>query len=795
MAVLPFLLLLLGQAVFSQLTLKLDQSTGSYSLYMNGTLWLSSNATALRSGSQWLSTQDGTLHADSTPRTISGLDPTFGPYTGYQLSFNAGLAVLTIKELASLAGSSGAIIFEQYFPNGLSGCAKHSGNPAADSFDISSAWPSFTLPAPASDPALMVASWAGGDDWPMPSQVGVFDALHINASAFGLMGSAAAIYDSSLQVLAITPLDNFMTTHMAVGSSLGTGALGLGLSARVTSVPPSFRSRSLLVGGQGINNTMFALGSALLALSGKARLSVSAATDPSTRFISLWTDNGAFYYYKTEPNATYQQTVIDSVAYTTALSAPIRTLQFDSWWYPKDAAGGCVAWEPMHSIFPDGMNPHWVPLPLVLHSRYFSSKSVYVNNYTFLVDGSMSAPIDVAFFDHIMGLAARWGMVTYEQDWLITVFRGVREIQENITAADTWLDAMNTAAENLGLTIQYCMALPRFLLKSTQLPAVTNARASADYSPSRSVNDNWRIGFSSLLHWSVGLQPSKDNFWSTEIQTNCPYGSGTQCYEHNSFLQALVATLSTGPVSPGDKIGGSNVSLLMSTCRAGDGLILKPDRPATLMDLAFSLAAEQAAAHARAADTAAAPVSVPLVELTHTWSAHGDGRAWRWHYVLAANLTAPVTIHAQDLGPALAAEARGYLAFDYFAIQHGGSGVALNNASQPLAVPTSSAQPSAPAGAIPLSYYIIAPITPSGYTLLGECGKMVPMSGLRSLEFALLPDGFSVVVEAAKGQAEDVVLWVVAPGQAVAQAVLCRIPAEGKGQARLVCAATGCACQ
>ena len=40
------------------------------------------------------------------------------------------------------------------------------------------------------------------------------------------------------------------------------------------------------------------------------------------------------------------------------------------------------------------------------------------------------------------------------QDWLITVFRGVDAAQSNVTAADTWLGAMDVAARNLGLTVQ-----------------------------------------------------------------------------------------------------------------------------------------------------------------------------------------------------------------------------------------------------------------------------------------------------------------------------------------------------
>lgn len=55
--------------------------------------------------------------------------------------------------------------------------------------------------------------------------------------------------------------------------------------------------------------------------------STPSTQDISTRFISYWTDNGAYYYYATEPNKTYQQTVIDAVAYERSIGIPVATLQ------------------------------------------------------------------------------------------------------------------------------------------------------------------------------------------------------------------------------------------------------------------------------------------------------------------------------------------------------------------------------------------------------------------------------------------------------------------------------------
>ena len=448
-----------------------------------------------------------------------------------------------------------------------------------------------------------------------------------------------------------------------------------------------------------------------------------------------------------------------------------------SWWYFKDSvSGGVTAWEPVPSVFPSGMDPSWVPLPLVLHNRYFAFPSNYSQNYSFASDGPIAVPVDVNLFYHIMGLALKWGMVQYEQDWQITAFRSIRSLQNDVGVADAWLDAMGTAAANLGVTIQYCMCLPRFLLKSTQVAAVTNARASIDYGPG---NSNWRIGFSSTLIWALGLQPSKDSLWSTVEQPGCHYHA---CREPNAVLQVLVAALSGGPVSPADKIGLANATLLMASCRAGDGLLLKPDRPATIMDKAYL------AALAAAPPTAA---TLPLQELTHTWSAHGPARAYRWHYILAANLSADVQLDVADLGP-MASSSGGYAVFDFFALRGGGGGAgAPFNASRPLLIPRGSALPWAPADALPLRYLVAAPVLKSGWVLVGEAAKFVTMARARARGFLEAGDGFSVAIEALGSEAIEV--YVVPPGSAQPVIVDCSTTAAQPAKT-LVCSGVSCAC-
>jgi hypothetical protein len=80
---------------------------------------------------------------------------------------------------------------------------------------------------------------------------------------------------------------------------------------------------------------------------------------------------------------------------------------------------------------------------------------------------------------------------------------------------------------------------------------------------------------------AIGLAPFKDVLWSTSVQPGSPYTSSAM--EVLPDREILIATLSTGPVGPGDAINYTNIQRIMKCCRQ-DGLILKPDRPLTTIN-------------------------------------------------------------------------------------------------------------------------------------------------------------------------------------------------------------------
>ena len=355
-------------------------------------------------------------------------------------------------------------------------------------------------------------------------------------------------------------------------------------------------------------------------------------------------------------------------------------------------------------------------------------------------------------------------MQTYEQDWLTKQYTELDITQSNFSLAADWLNAMGGAAHDLNLTIQLCMDLPIMVLHSTTMPAVTTVRATGDY---QAGNTNWAIGLSSLFLWSLGVQPFKDDFWSLENQPGNRYNKS----EPNTLLHTLVAQLSTGTIAVSDAVGMSNATLIAITCRP-DGLVLKPDVPAVTID--------QAIAQGSAAANGG---SVPYVTRAHT-ELGPAGAAFRWFFVLVADLKAAFPVTPSSLGPPAPA-VTSYAVYDWL---NGGAPMVVR-ADAPFTLPSGQGWPAGGAKAVPFRYYVFVPVLPSGWALIGETGKGVPIASQRLSNFMTSASGFSVDVASAPGEAA-VVLSALTPAGAVVSATC-----TGAGAQRtLVCGGTPAAC-
>merc|ERR1712196_189394 len=91
------------------------------------------------------------------------------------------------------------------------------------------------------------------------------------------------------------------------------------------------------------------------------------------------------------------------------------------------------------------------------------------------------------------------------------------------------------------------------------------------------------LGTTGIFGWSVAIAPTKDNFWSTDVQTGSTYHDYDTVKEQYNRLEAAVSTLSKGPVAPSDKIGRSDAALILKSCRK-DGKLLQGDKPAMALE-------------------------------------------------------------------------------------------------------------------------------------------------------------------------------------------------------------------
>ena len=268
-------------------------------------------------------------------------------------------------------------------------------------------------------------------------------------------------------------------------------------------------------------------------------------------------------------------------------------------------------------------------------------------------------------------------MAGFEHDYLDYNYLSMPYLRKTHNAAHTWLAGIDGAALRRGLPVQMCMALPSDLMASLSLPSVTNYRASTDYGiddssmPLQTHDANLNIGASSLLGFALGLRPSKDIFW-TRRPANCrgddPSADPKACGRwgahtnpgSNCELNAIVATLSTGPLSIADKAGDTNATIVARCVRA-DGRILQPDKPATAVDSMF--ASGGAALAATGGPPSGAKRHAPPGQV---WATSVALSGVVWHYVLSVDVKPPWRRRGDDLYPKLARSAEGWVAHAWF---------------------------------------------------------------------------------------------------------------------------------
>jgi hypothetical protein len=488
-------------------------------------------------------------------------------------------------------------------------------------------------------------------------------------------GSPWAYFDETGNTFIVSPASHF---PLAATIQDGDGAIVAGIRPAITRLPIGFTQETMLAVGKGINHTWDQWGQALTDLQGKIR--PSNAADVSLIALSYWTDSASQYYYFFDPAKGYEGTlkaVKDDFAQS---GIPINSMQLDSWWYPK---GNPPSWDnlgdgvdkgqdslrPDSTIFPYGLQ--WFRqslsgIPLMVHARWIDPASPLRQQYK--MSGNVS--IDPKYWDDLAAYLKSSGVMTYEQDWLASWAK----TDMNLTDPEAYLDNMARAMAAAGITVQYCGQAVGDFLQGSKYSNLTTIRVSEDgFNRSR-----WnKFLYNSRLASSLGIFPFADNVYSADIKS------------------LLLETNSAGLVGVGDGIGKENVANLLQSVRP-DGVIVKPDVPIIPMDSTYI-----ADAQAQMNQSSGPPM------LASTYADHNGFRTFYvFGYSRAANgARATINFAPNELG----IQGSAYV-YDYFTHR----GKLIDSSSHFTASVGRNG-----------SYYVVAPVGPSGIAFLGDTGKFV----------------------------------------------------------------------
>lgn len=442
------------------------------------------------------------------------------------------------------------------------------------------AWPTFTPAERADggvDPGLRALAFQHCE-FGLPSNVGTdldgfFLLPHRPPTGWPLILSAP-----DGRTLLVAPLDSFH--DQVVG--LNGGTVRCGWNGDLDSVPAGFRTDLAVIAGGGPRECIDLWGEILLTRAGTVRPGRWA--DALAARPSYWTDNGAAYWYKTEPGlGDVATSIVAAVDDLRAHDVPVGAVQLDSWFYPHtelrpfDTDEWVVpptaleAWEERDDILPAGIADLRRRLggpPLVAHIRHLSATAAIAGEVPVHVDGPYAAPATAEAYERWLDQCLAWGVETFEHDWLVEVFFGVRGLREQPGRARAWQEGIDRAARERGITLQWCMGTPADFAQTTTLTQVTSVRTCGDHGYIATAGQLWAwFCTTNTLARALGLMPFKDVFRAD------PEVAGD-----NGEPEALLSALSTGPVGLGDRVGRMDPALALATCRA-DGILIKPDVP------------------------------------------------------------------------------------------------------------------------------------------------------------------------------------------------------------------------
>ena len=484
--------------------------------------------------------------------------------------------------------------------------------------------------------------------------------------------------------------------------------IAVGLNSEVGQLPAGFTASALVAAAPDIATAYDAWGAALRGL--YHRRPTAPDADATLRYIGELTDNaGGHYYYNYEyaQGLNYEDSLVRFIQRSREAGIPFGYLQLDSWWYAKSVwnpheivgriknpalpdedwnrYGGLLEWKAQSGVFPNGMAAFHqrVNLPFLAHNRFIDKDSPYRKRFEI----SGLAAVDRRYWDELADYAATNGIAIYLQDWLDAIYKFSPELHSVPGKGELFADGMASAMAARGITMQYCMAYPLYMLQGVKYPNLTTIRAAGD----GLTRDKWtQLAFNARFIHELGAWPATDVMPS-----------------HDTAAM-LFATLSGGPVGVGDAFEDLDRTNIFKVVRA-DGEIVKPDEPLMPLDVSYMTQATQ--------------TDAPIIGATFT--RHGN------------HATAYVLAFADD-------PSKGSDKFSLTPARLGFSGTVavFDPFTQTLVTAKSQDVISGKLqGADAFAYRVIAPVSASGIAVLGDVGKFVSMGRKRVSSYEELANG------------------------------------------------------
>jgi len=689
------------------ISLTVNPKEGSYAVRYGGERWLGNGLVSMLANKRWsrsaeVKYREVAAYDRPQKRLIltaleTGQSSDFlGSYQSIDLAWQAPDSTTAFATGFRLYSDAPCLVFVQKFPRGFKNYA--SGNWIVPS----AVFPQFL---PEFGDRNDLYAWTSGGMFTHRFGYG-------NAASLGGTVDLLLLADKDRRAMILSPYANYLVATQqsaAAASEDETNpsklALNCGVEGLVTELPGGFEHQHLLVVGLGIHNTFESWGKALLARSGKQV--PSKYSGDNMKYATYWDDYGAYYRehgFKEDGYRSYEDIIIGVAEDAKKHGLRIGAYQVQDEDQTRLHEG---LFEPRQDLFPHGLK--WLSeklgAPLEAYLCWIDPNGPYRKKYPFIetpkgyVPGSSMGDVfySETFWNDTADKLAAWGTTLLQQDYQ-SVYEGDPVMMSDINRMNSYFKNMAKALRAKGMTIQYCMQLPRNIMESTENPITVSLQGSWDHhvetaEPGKEHKDDdpyvWKhLIFTSAFYGAVGIWPSRDN-----IQTMA---------DPNAYEDVLLANLLGGEIQLGHRVGECNFELLRKTYREGDGLILKPDRPISPLDRCY--------------------LEGRAVGYTES---NKNGRSW--YYVLSL----PSAGYLPEFCPADLGGASRWVVYNFE------TRVAfIKDPSSPIPLEREAKH----------EYFVVAPLLDNGMAVIGDVEKFVAMADMRIASVEAAPEGVRVGV-------------------------------------------------